>query len=46
MLILQDKVFNYIITSYQSYDINTIKDYQELPSPPKLQSLQINVSDY
>src|SRR6266480_6340063 len=31
-LISQDKVFNYITTSYQSYDVNTIKG---LP-PPKV----------
>src|SRR6266511_4122007 len=31
MLISQDKVFNYITTSYQSYDVNTNKGYQELP---------------
>ena len=30
MLISQDKVFNYITTSCQSYDVNTIKDL-----PPK-----------
>jgi hypothetical protein len=41
-LISQDKVFNYITTSYQSYDVNTIKSYP----PPKLRLLRINVSDY
>ena len=39
-LISQDKVFNYITTSYQSYNVNTIKG---LPPPPKLRLLRINL---
>ena len=45
-LISQDKVFNYITTSYQSYDVNTIKGLPRVTPPPKLRLLQINVSDY
>ena len=45
-LISQDKVFNYITTSYQSYDVNTIKGLPRVTPPPKLRLLRINVSDY
>ena len=34
-LISQDKVFNYITTSYQSYDVNTIKGLPRVTSPPQ-----------
>ena len=44
-LISQDKVFNYITTSYQSYDVNTIKGLPRV-APPKLRLLRINISDY
>ena len=32
-LISQDKVFNYITTSYQSYDVNTIKGLPRVTPP-------------
>ena len=35
-LISQDKVFNYITTSYQSYDVNTIKGLPRITPPPKV----------
>ena len=35
-LISQDKVFNYITTSYQSYDVNTIKGLPRVTPPPKV----------
>src|SRR6266480_6833316 len=44
-LISQDKVFNYITTSYQSYNVNTIKGLPRV-TPPQLRLLRINISDY
>src|SRR5437763_10464265 len=41
-LISQDKVFNYITTSYQSYNVNTIKGLPRV-TPPKLRLLRINL---
>ena len=35
-LISQDKVFNYITTSYQSYDVNTIKGLSRVTPPLKV----------
>ena len=35
-LISQDKVFNYITTSYQSYDVNTIKGLPRVTPSPKV----------
>src|SRR6185369_8149397 len=43
-LISQDKVFNYITTSYQSYNVNTIKGLPRVTTPPpKLRLLRINL---
>ena len=42
-LISQDKVFNYITTSYQSYNVNTIKGLPRVTPPPKLRLLRINL---
>src|SRR6266511_3938652 len=39
-LIPQDKVFNYITTSYQSYDVNTIKGLPRVTHHQKLQFLR------
>ena len=41
-LISQDKIFNYITTSYQSYNVNTIKGLPRV-TPPKLRLLRINL---
>src|SRR5437763_10665717 len=40
-LISQDKVFNYITTSYQSYDVNTIKGLPRVTPPPKVTIITI-----